>query len=130
MTFAYFDDLDTDRDKIRLRIGDTVENSGPRPDKRNFSNAEITFILSEEGSVVNAAIAHAFEILAAEWTAYALSETQGQASYDAKEVAENFRKQAMVWRAKPGGASETAQSSYLISLERDDAYTDLSEYVT
>lgn len=130
MAFTYSDALTTDRDKIRLRIGDTQQNAGPRPDKRNFSDAEIAFILSDEGSVVNAAIAHAFEILAAEWTAYAISETEGEASYDAKEVASEFRKQAESWRNKPGGGSETESSSYLIFFERDDAYTDTSEYAT
>lgn len=123
MAFTYSDTLSTNRDKIRLRVGDTQQNAGPRPDKRNFSDAEITFVLAEE-STVNASIAHIFEILANEWAAYAISEREGDVNFDAKEVADEFRKQAVIWRNKPGGASEAENSSGLITLTREDAYTD------
>jgi hypothetical protein len=111
------------RDAIRLTIGDSVSAKGPRPDKRNFSDAEIAFFLSEEDDRVNGAIAFAFEILASEWSAYALSEKEGELDFDAKEVAENYRKQAAAWRKKPGGGSEVQLSGGLVELQRVDAYT-------
>ena len=130
MTFTYLEALSVSRDKIRLRVGDTQENSGPRPDKRNFSNEELTFILSEEDARVNGAIAHCFEILAAEWSSYALSEREADLAFNASEVAENMRKQAAIWRKKPGGADEAERSGGLVTLTREDAYTEAanSEY--
>lgn len=124
MAFTYRDTLSENRDKIRFRIGDTQENEGPRPDRRNFSDAEVAFALSEEDSRVNGAIAHLFEILAAEWSAYAIAEREGELSMDAKEAAAGYRTQATIWRSKPGGASESERSTTLITLTREDAYSD------
>jgi hypothetical protein len=123
MTFSYTDALSANLDKIRLRIGDTQENAGPRPDKRNFSNEEIVFILADEGSQINGAIAHCFEILASEWTAYALSESADKVSYNARGVAEDYFNLAQEWRDKPGGALDAERSGVLVTLEREDAYT-------
>ena len=130
MAFTYLDSLSTNRDKVRLRIGDTKRDAGPRPDKSNFSDKEIAFVLTEESNQVNGAIAHFFEILSNEWSAYALSEKEHDLSMDAKEVADNFRKQALIWRQKPEGASETERSGGLITLQRTDPYTDITEYTT
>ena len=124
MAFTYLDTLATNRDKVRFRIGDTVEDAGPRPDKRNFSDNEIAFLLSEEDSRVNGAIAHGFEVLASEWSAYALSETEGEASFNASNVAKEYRQQATDWRARPGGSAESGRSVNLITLTRTDAYSD------
>ena len=124
MTFTYTPDFTTNRDNIRLRTGDTQTDAGPRPDKRNFSDEEITQILSDEGATVNAAIASCFEILANEWSAWAMSERRGEAQFDAKEVADKFSKQAVFWRKKPGGSTEANLASSVITLEREDAYTD------
>lgn len=125
MTFTTYDDsFSTDRDKVRFRVGDTQQNIGPRPDKRNFSDEEIAFALSEEDSRVNGAIAHLFEILANEWAAYALMDKRDVITRDAKEVAKNYREQAAIWRAKPGGADDAERSQGLISITRGDAWTD------
>jgi len=121
--FTYNDALSTNRDKVRLRTGDTQEDAGPRPDGRNFSDAEVTFILSEESSQVNGAIAHTFEILSNEWAQAAIEEREGDVSFDAREVAENYRTQAGIWRQKPGGASEAENSGALVTLTRVDKYT-------
>lgn len=125
MTFTYIEATlaTVPRDAIRFHIADTVEDQGPRPDGRNFSNVEIAFLLSEEGDRVNGAIAKGFEVLATEWTAFALAEKEGEVDWDLKEVAENFRKQAAFWRKKPGGGSEAERSGGLVTLERVDAYT-------
>lgn len=123
MAFTYLDSLLTDRDSIRLHIADTVASKGPRPDKRNYSDAEIAFFLSEEDGRVNGAIAHAFEVLASEWSSYALAEKEGDVGFDAKEVAANFTIIAKFWRNKPGGGSEVELSGNVVTLERTDAYS-------
>lgn len=125
MAFTYSDStLSTvSRDAIRLHIADTVSAKGPRPDKRNFSDAEIAFFLSEEDDRINGAVARAFEVLASEWSSFALSEREGDLAFDAKEVAENYRKQAALWRKKPGGGSDVLLGGGIVTLERTDAYT-------
>lgn len=103
MAFTY--DLTTNRGKVRFNIGDTVENSGPRPDKRNFSDAEIDYLIDTETDGNTAASALAFEILASEWAAYALTEREGEVSFDAKEVSDQYLDIANEWRNKPGGGT-------------------------
>lgn len=126
MTFTTYVDTTlatVPRDRVRFYINDTVLNEGPRPDGRNFSDAEIAFFLSEEDSRVNGAVARAFEVLANEWSGYALSMKEADLAVDAKEVADNYRIQAAFWRKKPGGGSEVELSGGVVTLERTDAYT-------
>lgn len=123
MSFTYSDALSTNRDKVRLHIGDTVENSGPRPDKRNFSDNEVAFYLLEEDDRVNGAVAYAFEVLASEWASYALEEKEGEIDFDAKEVSDTYLALAKIWRAKPEGAAETIQAGSVVTLQRTDAYS-------
>lgn len=103
MAFTY--DLTTDRGVVRFNIGDTVENAGPRPDKRNYSDAEIDYLTAAETAGIAAATALGFEILASEWGAYAIQEREGEVSFDAKEVIDKFFDLANYWRNKPGGGT-------------------------
>jgi hypothetical protein len=103
MAFTY--DLTTDRGIVRLNLGDTVENSGPRPDKRNFSDEEIDYLLSTETEGTTAATALGFEILANEWAAYTIAEREGEVSFDAKEVSDQYLQIASEWRNRPGGGT-------------------------
>lgn len=105
MAFTY--DLTTDAGKVRFNLGDTQENAGPRPDKRNFTDAEIDHLLEQESDTVVAATAFGFEILASEWESYSLREKEGEAEYDAKEVADGYQELADKWRAKPGGGTSS-----------------------
>jgi hypothetical protein len=124
---TYSTALTANRDKIRFRIGDTVTSAGPRPDKRNFSDEEIAFVLTEE-TTVNGAIAHLFEVLASEWTAYAVNEREGEVSADATQVAGKYAALAIQWRKKPGGNSTA--SGGIITLTPSDAWSEAaaSEY--
>ena len=106
MAFTYVGDLSTDLDTVRLNVGDTVQNSGPRPDKRNFSDAEAGAIITAEGHVT-AATARIFEILSAEWAAYNLVEREGEVSFDAKGLADFYKALAYDWRAKPNGGDDS-----------------------
>jgi hypothetical protein len=103
MAFTY--NLATNRGVVRFNIGDTVENSGPRPDKRNFSDEEIDYLISTETEGNTAATALGFETLASEWAAYTLSEREGEVSFDAKEVSDQYLSIAQEWRNKPGGGT-------------------------
>lgn len=101
MAFTY--DLTTDRGKVRLNLGDTVENTGPRPDKRNFTDAEIDHFIDTETEGNNAATASGFETLSSEWASYRITEREGEVSFDGKEVSDNYLKLAKEWRSKPDG---------------------------
>lgn len=123
MAFIYDDSLTTDRDYIRFKISDTQESAGPRPDKRNFSDAEIAAVLSDE-STTTATIAALFETLAAEWQPFSLSEKNDEIWMDAKKLYEGYLEQAAIWRNKPGGSSTAQRSGGLIAITREDAWTD------
>lgn len=116
MAFTY--DLTTNRGKVRLAIGDTVENAGPRPDKRNFSDTEIDYFVDTETDGNTAASALGFEILASEWAAYAISEREGEVSFDAKEVSDQYLDLANEWRNKPdGGTGGRTLSAGVLTLD-------------
>jgi len=119
MAFTYDEALTTDRDKVRLRIGDTQVNAGPRPDKRNFSDAEVSFLLSDEGTV-SGAIGQSFEILAAEWESYSISEREGEVNYDAKNKAQDYDKRAKKYPHKLGGLDSTFGLNYRATDDSGD----------
>jgi len=123
MAFTYTDTLLLDRDVIRFNIGDTVASAGPRPSKANFTDAEIAGVLTIEGNST-AATARLFEVLAAAWRSFALSEADGPVNFDAKGLADGYAAEAARWRRKPGGSAEAAQSLAIVNLERTDAWTD------
>lgn len=77
MAFTYASDFTLARDKIRLEIDDTIENDGPKPGGRNFSDAEIAYILEQEGSHIGRATAAAYEKLAAAWAKHEGSDRLG-----------------------------------------------------
>jgi hypothetical protein len=91
--------LSTSRGKVRFFLGDTVIDRGPRPDKRNFTDEEIDYLLTAAGSLTKA-VAAGFEILASEWTSYNLSEREGDVDFDAKGLADVYAKRAREWQTK------------------------------
>jgi len=124
MAFTYDDTLLTDLGYVRFKIGDTQENTdntqgGPRPDKRNFSDSEANAIITDEGHKV-AAIAGLFEVLANEWSAWALSEKEGDVNIDSKEVADMYVKRASFWRSKPNGSQADDPNSLVTGVVRLD----------
>lgn len=126
MAFTY--DLTTNRGVTRFNLGDTVENAGPRPDKRNFSDAEIDHLIATETAGTTAATALGFEILSNEWAAYALSESEGEVDFDAKEVSDTFLKRANYWRSKPGGGTSGGSfQSGLLNLDFMEKGDDTSQ---
>lgn len=117
MAISYLGDLLTDLDVVRFNVGDTVNLAGPRPDKRNFSDAEVNAIINIEGHTT-AATARLFEVLAAEWGSYAVSEREGEVAFDGKAVIDKYTDLANEWRKKPnGGDSSRILQAGVITLD-------------
>lgn len=114
MAFTY--DITTALGKVRFHLGDSTENKGPRPRKNNFSDAEINYFLTEQSNSVIKSVAMGLEALANEWLSYSISEREGDVSYDAKGLAEQFAKMAKDWWAKPedGSAGGSLQAGVIL----------------
>ena len=99
MSFTYISSQPDDISKIRIRIGDTVCDSGALPDGANFSDEELMAFIQEEGSWQRATAA-AFETLAANWATlagYSASTFNHSQSYQQTQ-ADKFFKLAKQWR--------------------------------
>ncbi len=107
MAFNYSGDpTDSNLDWVRWRIGDTIENDGPRPrgstaSNSNYSDDEVNAAVTEEGTKGKAA-ALLVEILATEWSMYAGS-TRTADYQEANRQAEHYRKLGIDLRKKYGG---------------------------
>jgi hypothetical protein len=115
--------LTTDVGSLRLRIGDTVENNGPRPYEgaaSNFSDEELQHFLTLQGSVASA-VTQMFYVLAAEWSAYT-NITIGPRREEFAKIADQYAKRAQA--SKEENASTGAPFS--VGWTRDDGY---HEYV-
>jgi hypothetical protein len=66
VSFSYSPDMDTDKDKVRFFVGDTVSGSGSRPNGVNLTDEEIEALLDLSGSWQGAA-ALACRALSAAW---------------------------------------------------------------
>jgi hypothetical protein len=99
-TLTYDDTLDTDLDKIRFYLQDTVLGSGPKPADGNFTDAELTALITTEGTWQRA-VAAGFETLAAAWYKYPTFTADGL-TLNRDKIANGFAEQAKVWRAAYG----------------------------
>ncbi len=114
MAFTY--DLTADGNvliisKIRLQIGDTKEDNGPRPDGSNFSDEELLQLYATEGNHLKRAEAAVLEVLATEWSAFAGSHKLGP-EFDMYQQAQQFRQQAQRLRDRYGyGDSDQATAA-------------------
>lgn len=118
MTFTYSDGADTDLNRVRERLGDTVSGAGPRPADGNFTDAQITRLIADEGSWQRA-VAAGFERLATEWTRFPTFKADGLA-LNRSDIAEGYRKQAADWRKRYG----TTSPVYVAGQITRDAYSD------
>jgi hypothetical protein len=106
MAFTYTGTLDSDLERVRFYVGDTVSGNGPRPNDLNFTDAELAGLISTEGSWQRA-IAAGCEVLAVEWTRFTTFSADG-ASVSQSDVAAGYREQAKLWRRKAGGVGSRA----------------------
>lgn len=107
MAFTYSGTLATDLDKVRFYLQDTVSGSGPKPADGNFTNAELTGLITTEGSWQRA-VAAGFETLATAWRRYP-SFTADGLQLARSDIAKGFDEQAQKWR-KQYGTSTTART--------------------
>ena len=118
MAFTYDDTLNSDRDRVRFALQDTAIDSGPKPGGSNFSDNELSGLVTLEGEWQRA-VAAGFEALAAIWTQYA-DLSAGPHKETFSQVAEGHRKSAALWRARSGSATP-ARVAGIIKV---DGYSD------
>jgi hypothetical protein len=116
MNFTYT--LTEQLGQLRLRVGDTVKGSGPRPysDRTNFGDAELQHLIDTQPSL-GAAAATAFEILASEWSSYT-NITLGPRKEEFAKISDSYRKQAAQLRKIFGGAT-----TFSVGFDRVDGYS-------
>lgn len=108
MTFTYTGTLASDLDKVRFYIADRSLNNGPRPGANNYTDEELSGLISVEGTWQRA-IAAAFETLAAEWSDE-VNIAVGPRREDLSQVAQYYLKQATIWRNRHGVSTGGAGS--------------------
>lgn len=111
MAFTYTGNLDTDLDRVRFEIGDTVADAGVMPNGANIPDATINALIAREGSW-GAAAAAACEALARHWSKIAASQSVGGRS-ESNQQAQNFRTMAQDLRAQHGGANSGLQAGVI-----------------
>lgn len=89
------------RSQLRLLVGDTVENDGPRPFKGNYSDSELDALMRLEAADLNRSAARVLEILSAEWSRLAGTYRLGPESEESRQAAE-FAARAAVLREQHG----------------------------
>lgn len=119
MSFTY--DLTNDIGKVRLLVGDTVQDDGVKPDDSNYSDEEIQVFLDRNNDV-NIAAAEALENLARMW-AVEPDIRMGPISESRSDVAGNLREQAEKLRQQSGGES----TAFSVGFNRDDGYVAAAE---
>lgn len=127
MTFTYDLTLaDTDLlaySKIRLEIGDTIEDDGVLPQGRNFSDEELAVFYDNEGHHVMRAAAAALEAAAARWARFA-NISIGPRREDLGKVADTLRAQAQAMRRQYGyGNASGAAGLISAGVIRVDGYS-------
>lgn len=124
MAFSYNGTLSTDLDKVRFYIQDTVSGSGPKPSDGNFTDDELSGLLTVEGCWQRA-VAAAYEALATAWRKHVTFQADGL-RMDRSDVADGYAEQAKLWRVKYGGAGATTTTGKAGSraVTRVDGYSD------
>ena len=116
MTFSY--SLSTDIGQLRFELGDTVIGTGVKSDGSNFTDEELQYLLTREGSLPLATAA-ACETLARDWAKIA-TVSLGQHSEQLGKVSAEYMARAIDIRNMVGGAFST----FSIAPNRVDGYSD------
>lgn len=123
MTFTYAGTLATDLDKVRFYLQDSVENAGPKPNDGNFTDAELSGLITVEGTW-GRAVAAGFEALAAAWRRHTTFTADGL-TVQYSDVAEGYDEAALTWRRRYGGVvGEGATRAGSRAVTRVDGYSD------
>lgn len=120
----------SDKDEVRIHVGDVRVDDGPAPDHSNLSDELIDYFLTAGGSVAEA-VALAFDHLAALWISRPIF-GPGELSTVHVDMYRKFSTAAADWRLKAasgGGELDGGVSLAIMTLTREDGYTDsLTEY--
>lgn len=119
MTFTYLGTLATDLDIVRFQIGDTVASSGPKPNGGNFTDEEISGLITLTGSA-DAAITRIYQILANVWAMYVDTKI-GPRDEKLSQVAARYATLATQW-SQLTGIPVTAGSINLGIDEEDNTF--------
>jgi hypothetical protein len=119
MSFTYAGSLATDKEKVRFYIGDTTLASGPKPASGNFTDEELTALITLEGSWQRA-VAACFEALASAWAIHPNFTADG-VSVSQSATAAHYQAQADKWRREAG--SGTVSTSGVVAVTRIDGYS-------
>lgn len=87
------------RSEVRLLVGDTQQDAGPRPGDRNYSDTEIDYFLAQEAGHIQRAAALCLETLASEWAKEAQKQALGPASSEARQASAFAERAAALRRA-------------------------------
>lgn len=121
MAFTYDATSTSTRNRLRLYVDDTVEDSGPLPDAANFSDEELDSIIELEGTLWRAQ-AHCLERLANAWFQHPTFSGDG-ISISRSHIGRNFADQAALLRRKHGYPSSAGQTS-TNGIVRVDGYNE------
>lgn len=102
--------LTTNVGKLRLEIGDITNGTGVKPDGNNFSDTELNYFLSQEGSTVGRAAARACEVLARMFAGM-VDLTAGPRRESLSQAAKAYADRANELRRQYGGATSGAYSA-------------------
>lgn len=119
MAVTYDPDLTSDRDRVRFRLNDVTEGSGPLPADANFSDQELAGLITDEGSWQRA-VAGGFEKLASAWRRYPSFQADGL-RLDRTAIANGYAKDAEMWRKRYGTAGTRMGAR---AITRIDGYSD------
>lgn len=107
--------------KIRLAIDDTVEDKGPRPDARNFSDEEILSVYADEGDSTDRAVANMLEKLSSAWAR--APRTMFGSLIDPTRISRDYREQAMVLRQQYGYGASGAAAGFSLPMTNEEPST-------
>ena len=102
MAITYDDTLPDNLSTVRFNIGDTVEDEGPRPANRNYSDNEINALLTKNNNDTLICTAVLFDTLATEWSKFAISFTMGPRKEELFRIAGRFEGLSREWALKAG----------------------------
>ncbi|MCA9921554.1 MAG: hypothetical protein KC421_04235 [Anaerolineales bacterium] len=98
---AFTVDLTTPIGQCRFEMGDAIENDGVMPGGRNFTDAQIQYLLTKEGNHIGRTKAAMCEILAREWNKEPNSYRMGPEGKTIK-TSEYWRLEAKILRMEHG----------------------------
>lgn len=120
MTFSY--SINNDIGKIRLYTGDVVEGTGVRADGTNFSDEELSLLLTQEDNDWRRAVAAVCEVLALGWARVA-DVTVGPRKETLSGVSKRYGAMASAFRSQYGGGG--ANTAFAVGLDREDGYSEV-----